>query len=167
MHEHLRLRAQRRDQKAEGCFDDVPVVAAQRAAEMAFEEPRRHQLEFLADERFVERRQAVRGDLRLHLQQRVERVSVQRIDVCRRIVARLQFGQVGAIAEILHQDEPLLVVDREHVRRVQTDALQALADVDPRLDVLEVGRRVHDDLRVRVGLHSPVAAEARVGGGET
>ncbi len=142
VHEAARLLQYHLHDERECCFDDIPFVATGREAEVAPEKPFRHAFQFADQQRAVVGGQARAIDLGLHPHERVERVRIQRIRG--RVV---QLGQVGARAEILHQHEALRAIDREYLRCVQPGAVQPRADVEPRLEVLLVWWRVHQDVR--------------------
>jgi hypothetical protein len=91
MHEHLRLFSCGVDQAHEREFDDVPLLARDLVAEMPAQKPLRHDLQLHGQERFVKDGQARGIDIRLHAQQRVERIGIERIG--RGVV---QLGQIGA-----------------------------------------------------------------------
>ena len=95
--------------RSEGVFDDIPLAAGQRHAEVPLQQPCRHDLHLHGLPRVVERGQAFGADMHLHAEQGVECIGVKGVDG-----VVIEFRQVGACAEILDEQEALCEVRDHH-----------------------------------------------------
>jgi len=142
---------------AEGRFQHVPLVAAGRVAQVALQEPFRHDFQPARQHGMVERWQPAVIHPGLHAQQRIHRVAVERIRgvfvQCRQIQLRTQ---------VFDQQETLLQVVCIHGRHVQADCGQLRANRQPRPRIFLCRRRVHHDPAAPLVLHAPVTAKAGI-----
>ena len=143
MDEHLFLPKRIVGERAKGELHHVPVLAIRPEAQVPAQEPFRHQLHFGDQALLVVGRQVGRRHLRLHHQQGVERVAVERVGP-----GFVEFRQVEAMAEVGHQHEAGVGVRGAHPRRVQARGHQSSGDVQPGADVLAIGRGIHHDPRL-------------------
>ena len=164
MDEHARLREIVVEDPAKRLRQRLLLRRAERDAEMAADVPVGKECELAREQRLVVGRQHLGARGVLPADQRIGRVGIER-----RRRRGIECFEVGARAEIGEEQEALVLIAGEHLRRMEPGAAQQCGDADERTAVLAGGRRVHRDQR---GVSAPrgvrrdaeIAAEARVRG---
>ncbi len=163
MHETGRLRQGALRQRLEQPIHHAALGRRDLQAEMAAQEPLRHEFHFAHQQGVVIARQSPRRGVvrRLHGAKRAESIRVEPI---RRLVG-VEGIEVLPVAQIREQQQAALQILCQHHRRVQAHSEQYPRHVQERSETLLPGRRVHHDVGVLSAGDAKIAAKTRIDGG--
>jgi len=147
------------DQQLEYLLQFAPLFISQLETEMFLQQPVRKQHHFSSQQFPVIgwQEMGVARGAELQYRQRRQRIAVQAFDGL-----RVEFLQVGAVAEIAEQQEALFAVLFKHLGNIEADLAKTPGDAHERCCVFLRRRRIHDNQAGGAAANAEITTKAGI-----